>query len=68
MICWRPPAFTTPRNLQMRDVEMPISAVGDMDVAVRSMRVGDPIDLHVSGEDVYNNGIVLRANHEQPLR
>ena len=47
-------------GLQMRDIQVPICPIGDEDVAIWSMGVGDFVDLHVSREDVYDNGIVQR--------
>ena len=44
----------------MRDIQVPIGPVGDEDVAIWSMGVGDFVDLHVSREDVDDNGIVQR--------
>ena len=38
----------------MRDVEMPISSVGDKNVAVRAMCISDLVNLHVGWQNIYN--------------
>ena len=42
---------------QMRDVEMPAGAVGDQDVPVGTMAVGDLVDLHVRRQDIDDHAI-----------
>ena len=42
----------------MRDIQMPIGPIGDMDVAIRSMRVGDLVNLHVRRKDIHDHRIV----------
>ena len=44
----------------MGDIQMPIGPIGDMNVAIRSMRVSDLVNLHVSWKDVYDHGTVQR--------
>jgi hypothetical protein len=47
----------SPRLLQMRDVEMPLRAVGDEHIAVWPVTVGDLVDVHVRRKYVENDGI-----------
>ena len=42
----------------MRDIQIPIGPIGDMDVAIRSMRVGDLVNLHVRRQDIHHHLII----------
>lgn len=44
----------------MRDVEMPIGPIRDMDVAIRPMGIGDSVDLHAGRKHVDDNSIIER--------
>jgi len=42
----------------MRDVEMPIGSIRDMDIAVWPMGVSDFVNLHVGWQNIYNYCVV----------
>src|SRR5712691_10268334 len=44
----------------MGDVEMPLRAVSDKDVAVRPVAVGDFIDLYMRGKDIDDHAVAQR--------
>lgn len=44
----------------MGDIEMPIGPIGNKNVAVRPVRVGDLINLHVRRQNIYDYCVVQR--------
>src|ERR1700730_11754582 len=48
------------RSSQMGNIQMPISSIGDKNVAIRSMGISDLVNLHVSWKDIYDHGTVQR--------
>src|SRR4030095_7211907 len=47
-------------DLQMRDIQMPLSSIGNKNVAVRSMRVSDFVNFHVRRQNVHYHRVVQR--------
>jgi hypothetical protein len=43
---------------QMADIQMPIGSVGDENVAVRSMRISDFVNLHVRRKNIYDHRVI----------
>lgn len=51
----------------MRDIQMPVGPIREMNVAIREMRVGNSVDLDVRGKDVYDHCVVERDNARTQL-
>jgi len=58
---------STARMLQMSNVEMPIGAVCNMNIAVRPVGIGDVVDLHAGRKHVDNDRIIERHDARAQL-
>jgi hypothetical protein len=45
---------------QMADIQMPIGSIGNENVAVRSMRISDFVNLYMRRKNIYNHRVIQR--------
>jgi len=44
----------------MRDIQAPIGSIGDENIAIRSMRISDFVNLHVRRKNIYDHCVIQR--------
>src|ERR1041385_9564249 len=47
-------------NSQMGDIQVPIGSIGDENIAIRSMRISDFVNLNVRRKNIYDHRVIHR--------
>ena len=58
---------STPYNLQMSDIEMPVCPVCNVNIAIRPVGVGNVVNLHAGRKHVDNDSIIERHDARTEL-